>query len=293
MKLFERGQNAHARGDLLKALEFYDEAIKVRPEFAEAEFQRGSALVALGRLQEAEAGFRRAIELRKTWSLPYSALGALLVRLNRDSDAEVVLREAIKLDPNDNLGLRMLADVRLRSGDAKEAVELARRATLDNDASASTWLLRALTRNVLPATTWPRFVSFNRVLEIDPASFSALIERAEIRLAAGEKESAIADLRSAEPLAKGDKANLSRLAVDYESAGLAAEAKRIAEAAGLKPQATASNTDKLKVDGTPEEIEAANSDDPDRCTKSFGNVAGKESSKRDAAGPARRRVSQS
>src|SRR5688572_118587 len=40
VKLFERGQTAHARGDLLKALELYDEAIKVRPEFAEAEFQK-------------------------------------------------------------------------------------------------------------------------------------------------------------------------------------------------------------------------------------------------------------
>src|SRR5882762_3498817 len=114
VKLFERGQNAHAHGDLLKALEFYEEAIKVRPEFAEAEFQRGTALVGLGRLQEAESGLRRAIELRKDWSLPYSALGALLVRLNRDADAETVLRQAIKIDREDSLALRMLADIRLR-----------------------------------------------------------------------------------------------------------------------------------------------------------------------------------
>src|SRR5213593_5170281 len=68
VKLFERGQNAHARGDLLKALEFYEEAIKVRPEFPEAEFQKGNVLVGLGRLADAESGFRRAIELRKDWS---------------------------------------------------------------------------------------------------------------------------------------------------------------------------------------------------------------------------------
>src|SRR6185369_7677142 len=114
VKLFERGQNAHAHGDLLKALEFYEEAIKVRPEFPEAAFQRGTALVGLGRLQEAESGFRRAIALRKDWSLPYSALGALLLRLNRDADAESVLQQALKLDKQDNLALRMLADIRLR-----------------------------------------------------------------------------------------------------------------------------------------------------------------------------------
>ena len=79
VRLFEHGQSAHARGEFGKALEFYEQAIKVRPEFPEAEFQRGNALVSLSRLDEADAAFRRAISLKKNWSLPYSALGALLM----------------------------------------------------------------------------------------------------------------------------------------------------------------------------------------------------------------------
>ena len=66
VKLFEQGQNAHARANSAKqaeertenynrALEYYDEAIKVKPEFPEAEFQRGNVLISLGRLAEAEA----------------------------------------------------------------------------------------------------------------------------------------------------------------------------------------------------------------------------------------------
>ena len=54
IKLFERGQNAHARGNLAVAIAFYEQAIKLRPEFPEAEFQRGSALVGLGRSADAE-----------------------------------------------------------------------------------------------------------------------------------------------------------------------------------------------------------------------------------------------
>ena len=42
VRLFERGQGAHARGELEKAIGFYDQALKVRPEFPAAEFQRGS-----------------------------------------------------------------------------------------------------------------------------------------------------------------------------------------------------------------------------------------------------------
>src|SRR4030095_4381967 len=47
VRLFERAQAAHARGDLERALALYEEAIKVRPEFPEAEFQRGDILVSL------------------------------------------------------------------------------------------------------------------------------------------------------------------------------------------------------------------------------------------------------
>src|SRR6185503_7359371 len=114
VRLFERGQGAHARGELEKAIEFYEQAIKVRPEFPEAEFQKGNALGSLGRLDEAEAAFKRAIALKKNWSLPYSALGALLMRRDRDADANVAFRQALTIDPHDNVALRLLSEIRLR-----------------------------------------------------------------------------------------------------------------------------------------------------------------------------------
>src|ERR1044071_8433156 len=84
VRLFERGQSAHSRGDLEKALAFYEQALKVRPEFPEAEFQRGNALASLGKVTEAEAALRAAIALKKNWSLPYTALAALLLRNKRE-----------------------------------------------------------------------------------------------------------------------------------------------------------------------------------------------------------------
>jgi tetratricopeptide (TPR) repeat protein len=261
VKLFERGQSAHAHGDLVKALEFYEEALKVRPEFPEAEFQRGNVLVGLGRLVEAEPVFRRAIELRKDWSLPYSSLGSLLVRLNRDADAEPVLRQAIKFDPQNGLALRLLADIRLRAGDAKEAAELARRATSDPNAPASVWLLRAMAERA-SGDNLKALASLDQMLDIDPSNLAALMERAEIHIAGGDNERAIADLKTAETLIKGDKSSFSRLAADYQLAGRADEAQRIAVAAGLNVVADKSAISGLKiVVGTTEEIEAANSDD--------------------------------
>jgi tetratricopeptide (TPR) repeat protein len=268
VKLFERGQNAHARGDLLKALEFYEEAIKVRPEFAEAEFQKGNALVGLARFQEAESAFRHTLELKKDWSLPYAALGSLLVRLNRDSDAEPLLRNAIRLDAQNYLAVRILADMRLRAGDTKEAVELARRATEDKDAPTSTWILRALAERAAGDNV-AALASLDHLLQLEPKTFSALMERAEIRIATGDNERAVADLKTAESVTGGETARLSRIAADYDLAGKPRDAERIAKVAGLSRPSSSSNGGALKVVGTPEEIEAANSDDADLARKAL------------------------
>ena len=69
VKLFERGQDAHAKNDYKKAIEFYDAAIKLKPEFPEAEFQRALALLFSNQKEEALKGFNRAAELRPDWGL--------------------------------------------------------------------------------------------------------------------------------------------------------------------------------------------------------------------------------
>jgi tetratricopeptide (TPR) repeat protein len=261
LKLFERGQNAHARGNLIKALEFYEEALKVRPEFPEAEFQKGNVLFSLGRFPESESSLRRAIELRKDWSLPYVSLGILFVRLNRDTEAEPVLRQALKLDAHNNLALRVLADVRLRAGDAKDALQLATRATSDQEAPLATWLLRAQAERRSGNTT-DALMSLDHVLKIEPLNLPALLDRAELRLTDGKIAEAIEDLKAAEPLIKTDKASASRLASVYETARKPDDALRVAKAAGLSITETSPSTTGAKVIGEKEEIEAANSEDP-------------------------------
>ena len=264
VKLFERGQAAHARGDLEKALALYEEAIKVRPEFPEAAFQQGVVLVSLGRLADAETSYRKAIELRQNWSLPYSALGALLVRTNRDSDASPVLQQALKLDSRDNVALRLLADLRLRVGDADGALKLAQTATIDPDAPASAWILRAMAERAKGDKQAARN-SLDHVLEVEPTNTSALLERAELCLASNEYECAIDSLSAAERIKIGDKQILSRLAVVYERAGKPEEAKRISASAGL--EATQPTGSAGGIVGTVEEIEAANSEDPAKARK--------------------------
>ncbi len=228
IKLFERGQSAHARGDLVKALEFYEQALKVKPEFPEAEFQRGNALATLGKLTEAEAAYRRAISQKKNWSLPHSALGALLMRSQRDSDAEHSFRSALKIDVNDGVALRMLSEIRLRAGDKKEALDLAKRATAIPDAPASAWVVLAVAEKTNGDTVAAK-ATLDRILGDEPANVAALLERADLLTDEKNFDAAITDLRAAAKVKPGEKTIMSRLAYVLQQAGRNEEAAEVAE----------------------------------------------------------------
>lgn len=260
IRMFERGQSAHARGELEKAIGFYEQALKVKPEFPEAEFQRGNALASLGRLPEAESAFRLAISQKKNWSLPHSALGALLMRQKRDADAEASFRAALKIDANDGVALRMLSEIRLRAGDKKEAVEFARRATALPEAPTSAWIVLAVAERANGNPVVAKG-TLDRVLADEPANVAALLERADLSLDAKDFTSAVTDLQAAAKAKPGEKSIASRLAYALQQAGRNEEAAEVASAAGLEVQQSGGDG-KGGVAGTPEDIEAANSNDP-------------------------------
>ena len=267
VKLFERGQNAHAKGDLARALALYEGALKLRPEFPEAEYQRGAALAALDRSPEAEKAFARAIALRKDWVLPISALGSLLASAARDKEAEPLLRRALQLGARDSVTLDSLSTLRARVGDKDEALALARTATDDDNAAASSWAWRGAmeraTGNKEAALT-----SLNRALQIQPNYVVALRERAELRLDAADYPPAIEDLKSALSVKPGDKEISRRLAHAYELTNKPDEARRIYESIGSEGngpvvgQDASQNGRVINVAGAAEDITAANSDDP-------------------------------
>ena len=266
VKLFERGQNAHAKGDVARALALYEGALKLRPEFPEAEYQRGVALAALDRAVEAEKAFTRAIDLRKDWVLPLSALGNLLARSDRDKEAEPVLRRAMKLGARDSITLGSLSAVRARAGDKIEAMTLAQAATDDTNASASSWVWRGAMERAAGKKD-AALVSLGHSLEIDPHYLVALKERADLYLEGGDYPAAIKDLKAALSNKANDRELSLRLAHAFELANKPEEAERIYESIGEKRSGQQTGTSSndpgaVKVAGSPEDVAAANSDDP-------------------------------
>jgi tetratricopeptide (TPR) repeat protein len=229
VRLFNQGQDAHARKNYELALEFYEEALRLRPEFPEAEHQRGAALLALNRPADAERAYRRAMELREDWSLPPAALGLLLARAGgREKDAEALLRRSLALDAKGLTALVALAELRSRAGDAREAAELLKRATAVRDDDVNLWLSRAEAEQAAKDSA-AAAQSLSRALTLAPDNHAARLRRAELHLAAGEQARATEDLAALEAVAQSDAQLALALAHAYGRAGRTDDARRVYE----------------------------------------------------------------
>lgn len=227
VKLFNQGQDAHAGKHYELALEFYEEALKLRPEFPEAEYQRGTALAALSRPAEAERAYRRAMELRADWSPPPAALGLLLARANgRGGEAETLLRRALALDARSLTALVALAELRTRAGDARGAAEFWKGATAVKDDDPSLWRARAEAEHAAKDAA-AAVKSLERVLALEPGDHAARLRRAEIHLTAGDQARAGEDLRALEAAASTDATLALALANAYGRAGRSEDARRV------------------------------------------------------------------
>ncbi|HJU56964.1 MAG TPA: tetratricopeptide repeat protein [Pyrinomonadaceae bacterium] len=201
VQLFHQGQDAHASGDLARALELYERAIKLRPEFPEAEYQRASALVTLNRVPEAEKGFRRAIELQPDWTLPLLTLGKLLGRAGRAAEAEDLLRRAYEIDEDSAVALVALADLHLHTKAPREKLLALLRdlktATEADDSNAGLWAARASIERALSEKT-AALASLDRALLGENKSANTIMERAELRAESGDYDGALTDARAAQ-----------------------------------------------------------------------------------------------
>lgn len=283
IKLLRRGQAAHARGvekkseeDLRAALEFYEQAIRLNPEFAEAEYQKGVVLGVLGRGAEAEKSFRRAMEINPEWLMPPAALGQMLARApGREREAEEVLRRALELDPMSGPLLFALAELRRLAGDTVGALELLKRATADGDpAPSAMWVARGEIEKA-SGDTPSALKSLSRAVSLDSASARARFKRAELYVEAKDFARAAQDLQALEEPAKADAGMALSVASLYARAGDKDAARRVLdslpEPARQLPDAKRmrASLEDVKCEATPEAREALErmlADEPNNAT---------------------------
>ncbi|HUF04166.1 MAG TPA: tetratricopeptide repeat protein [Aridibacter sp.] len=213
---FNAGQDAHEAGDLDKALEHYKEALRLFPEFPEAEYQIGSIYGSRGDLARAEQAYRMAIEYKPDWTLPMAALGGLLVTKGSYQEAGAVLRKTLDLDGMCIPCYPALTEVLLRTGAGPDALKthLQKLTILTSKAKipASIWAAKAAvereTGDLAAAAE-----SVRRALLLDENSGPSLSQLVEIRIASGDAEGASAiakQLVAADPGSASAKTQLAK-----------------------------------------------------------------------------------
>ena len=262
IKLFERAQDAHAKNDFKTAIEFYDAAIRLKPEFPEAEFQRALALLFTNRKDEALTGFNRAVDLRPDWAFAHARFGSLLSSYyNDDRNGEPILRRAVELEGQNVEALVALADLRARAGDLNEALALIKRATASKEANSSTWRKRSFIES-RAGDKIAALASLDKALIIDSGDLGARHDRAKLRLDAGDKVGALDDIRVLDRASHGsDVAGSFELARFYDRAGARDDALRILDALPEKdrqiPEVVALRAEIAGGDGSTAEQRAA------------------------------------
>ncbi|MBF0179509.1 MAG: tetratricopeptide repeat protein [Magnetococcales bacterium] len=160
-------------GDARAALQCWQRAVAVAPDFAEGHNNLGILLMELRRLDEAEAAFREALRQRPDYRDGCYNLAMLLLARDRRQEAEPFLQRVVRLDPGHGLAWNNLGVVLKTRGAFAEA-EAAYRcaiALLPNGADNHYNLANLLTTDKRPAEAE---AAFRQTLRLAPRHARAM-----------------------------------------------------------------------------------------------------------------------
>jgi tetratricopeptide (TPR) repeat protein len=96
--LYSQGLGILSRDDYARAVTFFEKAVEIDPNYAEAWYQTGFCYGMLGRHNEALKASKQAAKLRPNWSETYVNIGASSFALGQYKEAAEAYRTATKLD---------------------------------------------------------------------------------------------------------------------------------------------------------------------------------------------------
>jgi tetratricopeptide (TPR) repeat protein len=121
---FARGVQLHQAGDILGAIEAYQDALRQEPQRIDARSNLGAAFVRLGRYEEAVREYRRALEIDPRHAGVRFNLALALYKSALVPDAAKELEQVLTIDPQHTAALLLLADCRLHMGDDAGVIAL-------------------------------------------------------------------------------------------------------------------------------------------------------------------------
>jgi len=126
-------------GDRARAIDFYDDVLRARPEDIEATFHRAVAFMQENQPLTAKVGFLRSIELAPAHSRAHNNLG-ILAQLDRDQPAAIRhYRAAVRFEPGFADALHNLGTVYNECGNVRAALGVFRKLLKLHPDHAAAW----------------------------------------------------------------------------------------------------------------------------------------------------------
>ncbi|MFB0561917.1 MAG: tetratricopeptide repeat protein [Candidatus Lokiarchaeia archaeon] len=122
--LVNKGNEFFHQGNFEKAIQYYDEALALKPEHSEALFNKANALCELGKLREAISFFDKALEINpQDWEALHNK-GNVLLNLYCFDEALGCYNKALEINPKDAETIFNKGNLLFRLGKFKEAAKL-------------------------------------------------------------------------------------------------------------------------------------------------------------------------
>lgn len=97
-RLYSQGLGVLSRDDYVRAVTYFDKAVEIDPNYAEAWYQAGFSYGMLGKHEESLRASKQAARLRPEWTETFVNIGASSYALGKFEDAVTAYRQAAKLD---------------------------------------------------------------------------------------------------------------------------------------------------------------------------------------------------
>ena len=122
-----RGNWHSHRKEYDRALELYDWALTLNPEYEAALDNKGAALSDLGKYEEAIGYFDKALELNPEYEAALNNKGVTLVELGKHEEAIRCYDERLKINPNSLASLENLSEALFIIGKSSKGLEIAKK----------------------------------------------------------------------------------------------------------------------------------------------------------------------
>ena len=118
-----RGAGYAGLGQLDIAVQNYEKALSIKPDYAKAHYNLGSALQELGKLHDSVKSYENSIALEPENAQAHNNLAIVLRELDQLEEAEASCRKAIVLDPEYAEAHSCLSIILYANGDLNSALE--------------------------------------------------------------------------------------------------------------------------------------------------------------------------